>query len=113
MWNKFVGFVNEGIGAINLIPGVSIGKIPYLAAGGIAYGNTVAMIGEGKYPEAVVPLSTEGISKFARGVGLAGIDTGGDTYQPIFNITSDNPQQVAKEVDRILGLKTKLRRMKV
>jgi phage-related protein len=42
-------------------PGVSIGfpdlSIPYLAAGGLVVGPTLAMIGEGVEPEAILPLS--------------------------------------------------------
>lgn len=35
---------------------VSLGKIEYLASGGVVTGPTPAMIGEGKYSEAVIPL---------------------------------------------------------
>jgi tape measure domain-containing protein len=60
--NGFIDSINGAIGAINSIPGVSIGMIgrldvPQLAAGGITTGPTLAMIGEGKEQEAVLPLS--------------------------------------------------------
>lgn len=60
--NGFIKEINGAINLINKIPGVKIGKIgmlpvPQLATGGIATGPTLAMIGEGKEPEAVVPLS--------------------------------------------------------
>lgn len=66
--NGAIGLVNDGIWYINdklisnanRIPGVDIPYIPYipyLAAGGITTGPTMAMIGEGREQEAVMPLS--------------------------------------------------------
>lgn len=58
--------VGKVISALGKIPGVSsiagavgglVGKIPGLAEGGIVTGPTLAMIGEGGEPEAVIPLS--------------------------------------------------------
>ena len=62
MINGFINSINWAIGVINAIPGVNIPKlgtisIPQLAEGGIATKATLAMIGEGSEPEAVVPLS--------------------------------------------------------
>ena len=48
--------------------------IPYLADGGIAIRPTLAMIGEGSHPEAVIPLTP--------GMGLGG----GNTYQIEVNV---------------------------
>ena len=58
--NGFIGTINNVIGVINKIPGVDIGTIPLLAQGAIATAPTLAMIGEGGEPEAVVPLSRAG-----------------------------------------------------
>jgi len=60
--NGFINAINTAIDAINAIPGVDIGKlgllnIPKLADGGIVSSPTLALIGEGREPEAVVPLS--------------------------------------------------------
>jgi hypothetical protein len=60
--NGFIKALNSAIDAINKIPGVDIGKlgllnIPKLAEGGIISSPTLALIGEGREPEAVVPLS--------------------------------------------------------
>lgn len=60
--NDPINAINSAIDAINKIPGVKIGKlskvsIPMLAEGGIVSKSTLAMIGEGREPEAVVPLS--------------------------------------------------------
>lgn len=62
--NGFIDMINDVIGVINALPGVSLGYIgnvylPRLARGGIVDSPTVAMIGEaGK--EAVVPLENTG-----------------------------------------------------
>ena len=42
--------------------------IPYLASGGVAYGPTLAMIGEGNDREAVLPLNQSVFSEIARGI---------------------------------------------
>lgn len=60
--NGFINAINTVINVINKLPGVSIGKVgklevPALASGGITTGPTLAMIGEGKEQEAVLPLS--------------------------------------------------------
>lgn len=58
--NGFIGGVNKVIGAINMIPGApdlpKVPLIPYLAAGGVVTGPTLAMVGEAG-PEAVIPLA--------------------------------------------------------
>jgi len=60
--NSFIGLINGAINVINKVPGVSIGKvgninIPRLAAGGVVTSPTLALIGEGRESEAVIPLS--------------------------------------------------------
>lgn len=60
--NGFIRLINSALGAINKIPGVNIGSIselhiPKLAEGGIVTAPTLAMIGEGRESEAVIPLS--------------------------------------------------------
>lgn len=54
-------------------------SMPKLAEGGLAYGTTIAQIGEGKYQEAVLPLSDtvfdrlgEGINRSNGGMGAGG-----------------------------------------
>lgn len=54
-------------------------SMPKLAEGGLAYGTTIAQIGEGKYQEAVLPLSDtvfdrlgEGINRSNSGMGAGG-----------------------------------------
>lgn len=60
--NGFIRNINTVIGLINKIPGVNVGtiggvNIPRLATGGIVTSPTLAEIGEGGEPEAVIPLS--------------------------------------------------------
>lgn len=69
--NSAIGIINGAIDVINLIPGVSIGKIsklslPRLAKGGIAESATTAIIGEAGR-EAVLPLdnNTEWMDRLA------------------------------------------------
>lgn len=60
--NTFIDAINGAIDLVNRIPGVNLGKvgklpIPQLAEGGIVSKATLAVIGEGSEPEAVIPLS--------------------------------------------------------
>lgn len=60
--NGFIDGINLAIDLINAIPGVNIPllatvNLPMLAKGGIATAPTLAMIGEGRENEAVMPLS--------------------------------------------------------
>ena len=88
--NSVINFINSGIGKLNNfhvnvpkgVPGIGgksfglkIPTIPTLATGGIATGPTLAEIGEGGEPEAVVPL-TKLSNMLNGGVG------GGITYSP-------------------------------
>jgi phage-related protein len=79
VWDTIKGFINMMIGGVNTIIsgfnalkfnipdwvpliggkafGINIPMIPLLAQGGIAMGPTLAMIGEGREGEAVLPLS--------------------------------------------------------
>lgn len=60
--NGFINAINIVVDTINKIPGVRLGKlgslpIPQMATGGIVTSPTLAMIGEGRESEAVIPLS--------------------------------------------------------
>lgn len=60
--NGFIDTINGIVGVINNIPGVNIGNIgrlgiPALANGGIVTSPTLALVGEGRESEAVIPLS--------------------------------------------------------
>lgn len=76
--NGAIGGINTMIGLANNIPGVAIptlGTIPELAKGGIISkrpGGIPAIIGEGRYDEAVVPLSPTNLEAI-RGGGSGGV----------------------------------------
>lgn len=60
--NGFIDAINGAVSTINKVPGVNISTIgrlgvPQLATGGIVSSPTLAMIGEGRESEAVIPLS--------------------------------------------------------
>ena len=58
MWNGIAKGINKAIDTINKIPGVNIGKLPYLAQGGYVKRNTpqLAVIGDNtRYGEIVAP----------------------------------------------------------
>lgn len=57
-------------------------EIPAMATGGIVNKSTLALVGEGKYPEAVVPLNDSSFAKLAEGITNAG-GTGGGDNQPL------------------------------
>lgn len=85
MINGFINSINWAIGVINAIPGVNIPRlgtinVPQLAEGGIATKATLAMIGEGSEPEAVIPLSK--LSQFLKSsMDERGASSGGNTPQ--------------------------------
>lgn len=103
--NAIIGLINSSIngingltGVINKIPGVEISEIPqipYLAKGATVSSPTLAMIGEGKVPETVVPHNNTPRSRAllqdaAKGVGvpLAGKMSGTPAVNKILNALS-------------------------
>lgn len=91
IWNSIIGWIEGGVnGAIDLINGlmggirdvagfigIEVGEIPHvsiprLAEGGVvnrSQGGTLATIGEGRYDEAVIPLSPQILSQIGGGGG--------------------------------------------
>lgn len=81
-WNKMIGGLNKGVGIANKIPGVNvptIPKIPMLAEGGLITAPTLAMVGEGRDNEAVVPLNRRVLGDLAEGIALQMAGGGGTT----------------------------------
>ena len=106
--NSVINFINSGIGQLNKfqvnvpkgVPiiggkhvGLNIPKIPTLATGGIATAPTLAEIGEGGEPEAVVPL-TKLSNMLNGGVG------GGITYSPNIVINGNADKSEISEAMR-------------
>lgn len=106
--NSVINFVNSGIGQLNKfqvnvpkgVPiiggkhvGLNIPTIPTLATGGIATAPTLAEIGEGGEPEAVVPLSK--LSNMLNGGAGGGI-----TYSPNIVINGNADKSEISEAMR-------------
>ena len=95
-----------GVGGTTL--GFNIPTIPALAVGGIATAPTLAMIGEGGEPEAVLPLSRlaallDEWTKKPKPTG-GGNRGGGDTpinFSPVFNFYGPTTKEEAVEAGRV------------
>lgn len=125
--NAVIALVNGAIGAINGISvdipdwvpkfggekfGVNLPTIPQLAEGGIATRSTLANIGEGGEPEAVIPLSKLS-SMLGSGVGMGGGITvnfapvinvsggSGDAYEGVKRGLDEGRRQLEKDLRRL------------
>lgn len=93
-----------GVGGKTL--GFNIPTIPALAAGGIATAPTLAQIGEGGEPEAVLPLSKLAalLDEWTKPTPGGGTGGGGETvvFSPVFNFYGGTPsRKEAEEAGRI------------
>ena len=96
-----------GVGGTTL--GFNIPTIPALAAGGVATAPTLAMIGEGGEPEAVMPLSKlaelldEWTKPKPQGGGGGQEDAGGDhiVWSPVFNFYGNTAKEEAVAAARM------------
>lgn len=127
--NSVISLINGAIGAINGISvdipewvpkfggqtfGVNLPKIPQLAEGGIATRSTLANIGEGGEPEAVIPLSKLS-NMLGAGVGMGGGITvnfapvinvsggSGDAYEGVKRGLDEGRRQLEKDLRRLLA----------
>lgn len=122
--NGVISAINWVLGKINSIsvtipdwvPGVggktlgfNIPTIPALAVGGIATAPTLAQIGEGGEPEAVLPLSKLAalLDEWTKkpkpdgGGGRRGGDGDGVTFAPVFNFYGNPTKEQAMEAGRV------------
>lgn len=123
--NGIIRLVNKAIGAINSVSvdipdwvpgmggktfGFSIPQIPELAKGGIATRSTLANIGEGREPEAVLPLSKldRMLSGGAGGGGMTvtfapviNVSGGGDAYDEVRRGLAAGQESLKKELERL------------
>lgn len=132
IWEGIIGVVKGGvnglIGALNFfirglnrisftvpdwVPGfggkhwgINVPQVPYLADGGVTTGPAMAMIGEGRYQEAVLPLSASTFAQIGAGVAanLPG-SGGGDTYIEITIQGQNDPERMAEQLVRLLRKK--------
>lgn len=100
LWNNTVGKLS--FTAPSWVPGIggkgfSMPKIPMMAEGGIVSSPTLAMIGEGRGPEAVVPLAK--IGEFVRDV--TGGQAGGNAVNFYGNVDLNGEAAVDRFFDRL------------
>lgn len=79
--NGFIRAINSAISFINHIPGVNIKNIteiniPRMEKGGLVTDSVLANIGEGKYDEAVLPLSDAVFERLAKGINKNNTQSG-------------------------------------
>ena len=74
--------------------------LPKLASGGVAYGSTYAEIGEGKYKEAVLPLSENTYDEIGSGIARAG---GGAGRGITFNVSAMDAQSFGDWLENSAG----------
>ena len=79
--NGFIRAINSAISFINHIPGVNIKNIteiniPRMEKGGLVTDSVLAKMGEGKYDEAVLPLSDAVFERLAKGINKNNTQSG-------------------------------------
>lgn len=89
--NGATSFASLGSGKMDL---------PKLASGGVAYGSTYAEIGEGKYKEAVLPLSENTYDEIGSGIARAG---GGAGSGITFNVSAMDSQSFGDWLENSAG----------
>lgn len=91
-WNRLSFTIGGGSFAGVDIPSVTLStpNIPYLAAGGITTGPTLAMIGEGREDEAVMPLSK--LDGMLRSVAGAVRQSGGERQETVVRLEWAGPR---------------------
>ena len=93
--SAFSGMFNSGSSGFS-----SNLSLPKLASGGVAYGSTYAEIGEGKYKEAVLPLSESTYDEIGGGIARA---NGGGTGSITFNVSAMDAQSFGTWLENSAG----------
>lgn len=103
-FNSIAGFWNRSVGSLRFtvpdwVPGVGgkgwgFPKIPMLATGAVVTSATLAMIGEGNEPEAVLPLSRLDamLNDARRGTGASNDEPAAGGPRVVMHITNNYPQ---------------------
>lgn len=93
--SAFSGMFNSGSSGFS-----SNLSLPKLASGGVAYGSTYAEIGEGKYKEAVLPLSESTYDEMGAGIARA---NGGGAGSITFNVSAMDAQSFGTWLENSAG----------
>lgn len=115
IWGKVTGFFKGGNKSVNVK--ATGAQVPGLAKGGIATAPTLAMIGEGRESEAVLPLSKlkgmlgggagGGVSvNFAPTINITG--AGGDAYAEVKRGLAEGQKNLKREIERIIANQRRL-----
>lgn len=119
--NAIIDLINKVIGGLNSLGGIEIAgmkvgfnipTIPKLAQGGIVSQPTLAMIGEGRESEAVLPLSKLSSMVNSGGAGSGGIHVtqtitiqggGGDGYAQVKRGLEEGTRNLKAELERLMA----------
>ena len=93
--SAFSGMFNSGSSGFS-----SNLSLPKLASGGVAYGSTYAEIGEGKYKEAILPLSESTYDEIGGGIARA---NGGGAGSITFNVSAMDAQSFGTWLENSAG----------
>ncbi len=118
--NSVIGLVNEALSKLNGLNielpsmlgggklGFNIPEIPMLAEGGVVSSPTLAMIGEGSEPEAVMPLSTlpafggaanqQTVFNYSPVINVTG---GGDAYEAVKKANEESMREFEQKYKRM------------
>ena len=112
IWGKVTGFFKGGSKSVNVK--ATGAQVPGLAKGGIATAPTLAMIGEGRESEAVLPLSRldsmlnggarsggEISVNFAPTINITG--AGGDAYAEVKRGLAEGQKNLKREIERLIA----------
>lgn len=114
--NSAIGLINGAISLINKIPGVSVNKVsrlslPRLAHGGIVDSATVAMIGEGRSAEAVIPLDELWKRLDKMTASITGAGGGSPVVVNVYGAEGQSVASLAEAVRNVLIQEEKRRRL--
>ena len=114
--NSAIGLINGAIGLINKIPGVSVNKVsrlslPRLAKGGIVDSATIAMIGEGRSAEAVIPLDELWKRMDKMTESITGAGGGSPIVVNVYGAEGQSVASLAEAVRNVLIQEEKRRRL--
>ena len=124
--NSVIGLVNDALSKLNGLSielptmlgggtvGFNIPEIPQLADGGVVSSPTLAMIGEGREPEAVMPLSkldaatssSSTVVNFSPVINVTGGSA--DTYADVKRALDEGRRSFEREFDRMMRDRNRL-----
>lgn len=101
--------INKAVKGINSVTGAKLPTLPapkMMAKGGIVTGPTFAMVGEGRYSEAVLPLSNATFSALAEGITAKMSGGGGGAGIVIQNMVVREEADITRIAEKLHRLQT-------